>query len=119
MIQKLRIGIIITAVCFTVLFISGVWEYGVCYLIGFLTGALNFILLTVSVWFVTNTKYKKPVLIHRLFFIARYLLIVNILIRTVKPNAIVIILFFAGLLCVNFSVIVSSYRFRVNTGKEG
>lgn len=119
MVQRLRVGIIIAAVGLMVLFILGIWKYGVCYLFGFLSGALNFVLLTLSIWFVTNIKYKKPVLVQRLFFIARYLLIVNILVRTTNPNAFEIILFCIGLLSVNFSVIVSSYKFKLNTGKEG
>lgn len=116
---KLRIGITISAVGFTVFAVLDIWKNGVCYLLGFLSGCLNFILLTLSVWFVTNTKHKKPVLLYRLFFIVRYLLILDILLSTINPNANQVVMFCIGLLSVNFSVILSSYKFKFNPSKEG
>jgi O-antigen/teichoic acid export membrane protein len=119
MIQRLRVGIIIATVSLVGFFALNFWEGGVCYLVGFLSGCLNFVFLTLSISIVTSIRYKKPVLVQRLFLIVRYLLIVNILIRTVNPNAIGIVLFCIGFLSVNFSVIISSYKFKLNTREEG
>lgn len=119
MIQKLRIGIIIATVSLGVFFTLNIWEGGVCYLIGFLSGCLNLVFLTLSISLITSKEYKKPVLVQRLFLIVRYLLIVNILIRTVNPNAIEVVLFCIGFLSVSFSIIISSYKFKLNTRKEG
>ncbi len=119
MIQRLRLGIIIATASLGVFFVLNMWEYGISYLVGFLTGCLNLVFLTISISLVTSTRYKKPVLVQRLFLIVRYLLIVNILIRIVNPNAIEIVLFCIGFLSVNFSVIISSYKFNLNTREEG
>lgn len=117
-VQRLGVGVVITAIALGTFLVLNLWDLGVCYLAGFLTGCLNLFLLTLFVLLITNTKYKRPVLLHRLFFIARYLLILNILMVSVKPMASEIIFFCVGLLCVNFSVIISSYKFRLNT-REG
>lgn len=119
MIQRLSVGIIIATASLGLFFALNIWEEGVCYLVGFLSGCLNLVFLTLSISIVTNLRYKKPVLVQRLFLIVRYLIIVNILIRTINPNAIEIILFCIGFLSVNFSVIISSYKFKLNTRKEG
>jgi hypothetical protein len=118
-IQRLRIGVIIATASLGVFFALNIWDDGICYLVGFLTGCLNFVILTLSISILTSRRYKKPVLVQRLFFIARYLLIVNILIRIVNPNVIEILLFCFGFLSVNFSVIISSYKFNLNTREEG
>jgi hypothetical protein len=119
MIRRLRVGIIIATASLGVFFVLNVWDGGACYLVGFLSGCLNLVFLTLSISIVTSIRYKKPVLVQRLFLIVRYLLIVNILIRTVNPNAIGIVLFCIGFLSVNFSVIISSYKFKLNTREEG
>lgn len=119
MVQRIKIGIIIAVVGFGILFALNIWDVGVCYLVGFLTGCLNLFFLTLSISLITNTKYKRPVLLYRLFFIVRYLLIINILLGTVNPNSIEIILFCIGLLSVNFSVIISSYKFKLNIREGG
>jgi hypothetical protein len=118
-IQRLRIGVIIATASLGVFFALNIWDDGICYLVGFLTGCFNFVILTLSISILTSRRYKKPVLVQRLFFIARYLLIVNILIRIVNPNVIEILLFCFGFLSVNFSVIISSYKFNLNTREEG
>lgn len=119
MIQRLRLGIIIAVLNSGLFFALDIWGYGICYMFGFLSGCLNFILLVLSVSIVTNTMYKKPVLVQRLFLIARYLLLINVLARTVDTNIIEVILFFTGFLSINFSVIITSYKFRLNTKEEG
>jgi hypothetical protein len=119
MIQRLWVGIITAALSLGVLFTLNIWEGGICYIVGFLSGCLNFTLLTLSISLITSTRYKKPILLQRLFFIVRYLLIVNILIRTVKPSIIEIVLFCMGFLSVNFSVIISFYKSKLNTREEG
>lgn len=119
MLQRLKLGIIITVLSFGVTIPLNIWKVQVCYLIGFLTGCLNFFFLNLSIYLVINMKYKKPVLLQRMFFIVRYLLILNILLGTVNPNAAEIILFCIGLLSVNFSIIISSYRFKLSVKEEG
>lgn len=118
-IRRLRVGFVITAAVFGIFFLLDLWNLGVCYFMGFLTGCINLFLLTLSVSLITNRECKRPVLLNRLFFITRYLLILNILLGTVNPIVSEIIFFCIGLLNVNFSVIISSYRFRLNTKEEG
>lgn len=113
--KRLRLGIIISSAAVIMFFLLAMWENGICYFAGFLSGCINFVLLDLSLSFLTKAKYKNPVLVQRLFFIVRYLIVVNILIRIVNPNAAYIILFCVGFLNVNFSVIVSSYKFKLNS----
>lgn len=119
MLQRLKVGIIIAVLSFGVSIPLNIWKVQAYYLIGFLTGCLNFFFLNLSIYLVINMKYKKPVLLQRMFFIARYLLILNILLGTVNLNAAEIILFCIGLLSVNFSVIISSYRFKLSVREGG
>lgn len=119
MIRRLRMGIILTVLSLLLFIVLDIWQFGVSYLLGFLSGVLNHVLLTLSIFVVTNIKCKKPVLIQRLFFIVRYLLIVNILLCTVEPNVYGIIGFFIGLLSINFSVIASFCKYNTGREKEG
>lgn len=119
MAQRLRAGFILAGAGLGILAALNMWNAGVCYLVGFLTGALNLLLLSLFIGHITNAKYRRPVLLHGLFFTARYLLILNMLLYTANPEPVEIILFCSGLLSVNFSVIASFYRFRVKAGEEG
>lgn len=115
MVKKLKAGLVISSMAAIMFFSLTMWEGGASYLIGFLSGCFNFLLLTLSIGIITSARYKKPVLVQRLLFIARYLIVINILIRAVSPSAANIILFCVGFLCVNFSIIISSYKFKLNT----
>lgn len=119
MIQRLRVGIVVATMGLGIFFALNILEGGICYIVGFLSGCLNFIFLTLSISLITSTRYKKPILMQRLFFIIRYLLCVNIFIRTATSNVIEIVLFCIGFLSVNFSVIISFYKFKLNTREEG
>lgn len=119
MIHRLRVGLAITAAAFGIFLLLNLWNLGICYFMGFLTGCINLFLLILSVWLITNRECKRPVLLARLFFITRYLLILNILLGTVNPIVTEIIFFCIGLLNVNFSIIISSYRFGLNKKEEG
>lgn len=118
-IQRLRAGLLASAIVFLMLAIFNMLDQGICYLCGFLTGCLNLLLLSRFLWRVTDIKYKRPVLLQRLFFASRYLLILNIATSIASSNPIEIILFFAGLLSVHFSIIISSCNFGISTGEEG
>lgn len=117
--QKLRAGILTAAIVFLMLVMFNMGNEGICYLSGFLTGCLNLLFLSRFLWRITDMRYKRPVLLQRLFFTARYLLILNIAAGILSPDPIEIILFFAGLLSVNLSVIISSCCLGISTGEEG
>jgi hypothetical protein len=119
MIQRLHLGFLIMALGCVILALLNEFGIGMTYIFGFLAGCINFILLYLSTGFITNKRFKNLVLLQRLFFIFRYLLIVNILIRVAEPRVIGIMLFGLGFMTSNFSVIMTSYRFKVHNGQEG
>jgi hypothetical protein len=117
--EKLRIMVIFGTFLAVVLFVAFGKNIFVDYTIGFVTGCVNFVVLSIGTEMIVSGKPKKLRIIHFLFFTFRYLLIALILIELVRSQDANLFAVAGGLLTNNLALILYTFGKHFFQGKEG
>lgn len=119
MLQKLKVSFIVAAFIGLMIFMfSGARVFN-SYLIGFLLGSINFLLLSIELNVLINKRPGRTAVIHFIFFVLRYALIFYFVYRAIIVKKSGLLSVFGGLITVYLSIVI--YEFFKNRlhRKEG
>lgn len=117
--EKLKASLIIAVfIGLSLLAVLGKRFFG-SYMIGFLLGSLNLLLLSIELNLVISKTPQKIGLIHFTFFVLRYILIFYVIYRAVLNRDSEVFSLFGGLVTVNLSIIVNAFIKNLYHRREG
>lgn len=108
-IERLKSALLIFTVTLVLFYLFSGIDAVLEIIFGFAVGCLNFILFCIGAGFIINVRFRMGGLFQPLLFIFRYVIVFLMIAAFISVKGADILNVFAGLITVNFSVIISSF----------